>query len=277
MSLAAICHLDAMSALQAEHVEHVAAMETEFMAATDAVKANFQHLLEEMEGQGYHAGATGSSTLGTQGTPPEVFARLKDFLKRRMPEETRELVNRSLAGATLPASYGNGDAVDRVLSIWAGVLAPIMTPTSGVVPKRGREILTAILAACPSGLALHEAYDHHLEVWRESEEGQEIIHDFDDGRYEDWFLRFLSGRFEDPSRDPLLFLYKTMNLAELSASRNLDDFSDTDVSGDEEDSDDQVLLESVHEQAAKQVAEAELKKLGSDELLDQAAETAASR
>ena len=150
-----------------------------------------------------------------------------------------------------------------------------MTPTSGVVPKRGREILTAILAACPSGLALHEAYHHHLEVWRESEEGQEIIHDFDDGRYEDWFLRFLSGRFEDSSRDPFLFLYKTMNLAELSASRNLDDFSDTDGSGDDEDSDDQVLLESADEQAAKQAAEAELKKLGSDELLDQAAETAA--
>ena len=112
-------------------------------------------------------------------------------------------------------------------------------------------------------------------MWRESEEGQEIILEFDDGRYEDLFLRFLSGRFDDSPRDPLLFLYKTMNLAELSASRNLDNLSDTDGSGDEEDSDDQVLLESAEEQAAKQAAEAELKKLGSDELLGQAAETAA--
>ena len=72
-----------------------------------------------------------------------------------MPESTQELVSRKLAGANLPPSYGDGDAVDRVLSIWAGLLISLMSPTSGVVPKKGREILTAVLAACPSGLALH--------------------------------------------------------------------------------------------------------------------------
>ena len=154
---------------------HVAVIEAEFGESLADSERKFQSLLEEMEGQGFRSGAPGTSFLGTQATPPEVFELLKDFLKRRMPDETKDLVNQGLAGAILPAFYGGGSAVDRAVAIWAGLIAPFTTPADGVVSRKGREVLTAILAAVPSGLALHEAYKHHLDVWRESDEGKEVI------------------------------------------------------------------------------------------------------
>ena len=84
-----------------------------------------------------------------------------------------------------------------------------MTPADGVVSRKGREVLTAILAAVPSGLALHEAYEHHLEVWRESDEGKEVIEEFNEvdvDKFERLDIRhFLSGRYDDPSQDPSFF------------------------------------------------------------------------
>jgi hypothetical protein len=168
-------HLEAMNTLKDEHTAHVTSMETEFVETLAESDAKFQRLLEQMEAQGFRSGAPGTSSLDTQASPPEVFEQLKEFLKRRMPDETKELVNRGLAGAILPAFYGGGGAVDRAVSIWAGLIAPFMTPADGVVPRKGREVLTAILAAVPSGIALHEAYEHHLDVWRDSHEGKEVI------------------------------------------------------------------------------------------------------
>ena len=76
-------------------------------------------------------------------------------------------------------------------------------------------MLTAILAAVPSGLGLHEAYEHTLEVWRQSDEGKEVIQEFNDvdvNKIEMLDIRhFLSGHYDDPTQYPLLFLCKTMN------------------------------------------------------------------
>ena len=95
--------------------------------------------------------------------------------------------------------------MDRAVSLWAGVIAPFMTPADAVVPTKGREVLTAIIAA-PSGLALHEAYEHHLEVWRQSDEGQEVLGDFnnvDVNQIEPLDIRhFLSGQYDSPAQDP---------------------------------------------------------------------------
>ena len=159
-------HLEAMNTLKAEHMAHAAAIEAEFVECFAESDAKFQRLLEEMEAQGFRSGAPGTSSSGAQASPPEVFAQLKDFLKRRMPDETKELVTQGLAGVILPAFYGGGDAVDRAVAIWAGLILPFMTPADGVVSRKHREVMTAILSAVPSGLALNEAYEHHLDVWK---------------------------------------------------------------------------------------------------------------
>ena len=158
-------HRKALDALRTEHATHVAVIEAEFGEALAESKREYQSLVQDVEGQGFRVGAPGICSLGAHATP-ETFEHLKEFLARRMPEETQELINQGLAGAVLPASYGGGSAVDRAVSLWAGVISPFMTPADAVVSAKGREVLTAIIAAVPSGLALHEAYEHHLDVWR---------------------------------------------------------------------------------------------------------------
>ena len=150
-----------------------------------------------------------------------------------MPEATQELVLRSLGGTVLPSSYGDGDGLDCVLTLWSGIVFPYLNPTEGVVSLKGREVLTAIMAAAPSGLALHGAYDHSVDVWRNSEVGQEAIEALDSEENRDAFAKtdirdMITGRFEDERMDPFLALYKVLNEQELEASRTLADFEDSD-------------------------------------------------
>jgi len=196
-------HVEAMDALKAEHIRHATAIESDFVEVLAESHEKYQRLLEEMQAQGFWPGGPGVFSSGAQPPSSERFAQLKDFLKRRLCDKTKELVIQNLAGVTLPASYGGGDAVDRVSSIWAGILLHYMTPADGVVSQKGREVLTAIVSAIPSGLALDEAYEHQLDVWRESEEGMELINGFneiEEGEIQMPDIRHvLSGRYNHPS------------------------------------------------------------------------------
>ena len=91
----------------------------------------YQLRLEEAEAQGFRRGTLGTSSSGAQACSSEAFRQLKDFLKRRMPDETKELMAQSFSGITLPAYYGDGDALDRICSLWAGVALPYMSRRQG--------------------------------------------------------------------------------------------------------------------------------------------------
>ena len=87
-------------------------------------------------------------------------------------------MTQGLSGITLPAFYGGGDALDRICSLWAGIALPYMSPSAGRMTDSGREMLTAVIAAAPSGLAIAGAFEHQLDVWRTTEEGIAAIEIF---------------------------------------------------------------------------------------------------
>ena len=108
----------------------------------------------------------------------EAFQQLKEYLKRRMPNETRELMTQGFSGITLPAFYGGGVSLDRICCLWAGIAIPYMSPSAGRMTDSGREMLTAVIAAAPSGLAIACAFEHQLDVWRTTKEGIATIETF---------------------------------------------------------------------------------------------------
>ena len=220
-----VLHLEAMVALKAEHIRHASQIESDFVEILAESDEKYQRFLEEMQAQGFWPCGPGVITSGAQAPSSERFAQLKDFLKRRLCDKTKELVTQNLAGVTFPASYGGGDAVDQVSLIWAGILLQYMTPADGVVSQKGREVLTAIVSAIPSGLALDEAYEQQLSEWRESEEGLELIDGFneiDEGEIRMLDIRHvLSGKYNSPDEDLFRFLYGTVNAAELCLNRNV--------------------------------------------------------
>ena len=210
-------HRQAMDALKKDYEARLAQLDTLCTAELQTADDRYQQLLGGAQAQGFRLGAPVSSALGARAASPEALDALKDWLKRKMPEATKELVNHGLAGTSLPPSYGDGDALDRVMTLWAGIVFPYLTPVNGVISRKGREVLAAILAAAPSGRAVHEAYEHNLAVWRESDEGKEIIEGYE-AEPEDAFgqidiRNFLIGRFDDESTDPFLCLYRTINAA----------------------------------------------------------------
>ena len=150
-----------------------------------------------------------------------------------------------------------------------------------MVSQKSREVLTAIVSAIPSGLALDEAYEHQLDVWRESEGGMELIDGFNEIEEDKIQLldirHVLSGKYNHPSEEIFRFLYGTMNAAELCLNRNLDELNDSDDKVDAasvKDHDPPVWVQSAEDLAAIKVAEDELRKMGKDAILDAAAEAA---
>ena len=144
-----------------------------------------------------------------------------------------------------------------------------MTPADGRVSQKGREILTAIISAALSGLAIGEAYEHQLNVWRRSEEGAEIIESFnqiDETGIQMLDIRYvLSGKPPTPAEDLFRFLYDTMNAAELDMNRNLEDLDDSVDEGDAASVKSQEppeWLQTEEELAAIRAAEEELKSMG---------------
>ena len=96
-------HVEAMDNLKAEHDAHIAAIEADFDKCRTEADERFQRLLEEVEAQGFRPGAPGTSSSGTQASTSEGFSQLKDFLKRRLSDDTKDLVTQGPAGVTLPA------------------------------------------------------------------------------------------------------------------------------------------------------------------------------
>jgi hypothetical protein len=171
-----------------------------------------------------------SSTLGTPERAPNEFEKLKEWIKNRMPDQTKTLVRSALAGQTFPPAYGDGDPEDRIATLWASIAMPYVTPAQGVMSDKGVEILAAILASVPDGRALHDAYAHDLRTWRESEAGQEIIVAFDAANdYDPLQVRDLvAGRFEDESQDPFVALKNLVNGDLIALAEDLNDFSESD-------------------------------------------------
>ena len=162
-------HAEDVTKPREECDSHVIAIEAEFDKFRAEAEEKYQLLLEEAEAQGFRRGTLGTSSSGAQAFTSEAFRQLKDFLKRRMPDETKELMAQGFSGITLPAYYGGGDALDRICSLWAGIALPYMSPEAGRMNESGRGMLTAIISGDPSGLAFAEAYEHQLDVWRKTE------------------------------------------------------------------------------------------------------------
>ena len=144
-------HMEDLAEPREQHNSHVIAIESEFDEFRAEAEAKYQCLLEEAEDQGYRQGTLGTSSSGAQASTSEAFQELKEFLKRRVPDETKELMAQGLSGITLPAFYGGGDSLDRICSLWAGIALPYMSLAAGRMTESGREMLTAVIAGAPAG------------------------------------------------------------------------------------------------------------------------------
>ena len=137
--LSADLHAEEMAKIREDRDRRIIHLESELEELRNDSEGKYQHLLQDMESQGYRPCVEESTS--------EAFQELKNYLKRRLPTETKDMLVQGLSGMTLPAIYGGGDAVDKACSLWTGLMLLHMSPSAGRMTESGRQMLTALIAA----------------------------------------------------------------------------------------------------------------------------------
>ena len=152
-----------------------------------------------------------------------------------------EMLNECFSGIPLPPKFGGGDPVDKACTFWSGLLVPHMCAESGRMSEQGRQMFTALLCASPSGIPIAKAFQHKIQVWRESPDGMETVEAFE--RLNDSVIVMVdirdvvSGKTRDgdpllPQQDMMCTICDMVNVSELEQEQFLDDVEEVSSGGE---------------------------------------------
>ena len=125
--------------------EEIVRLETELEQLQRESARKYNDLVDDVESQGFRPSVDDSTS--------EARAKLKHFLKLKLPRQTMEMINECFSGLSLPPNFGGGDPVDKACTFWSGLLVAHMSAESGRMSEQGRQMLTALFCASPNGIS----------------------------------------------------------------------------------------------------------------------------